>query len=345
MVAGTDAYLPAEQLRKKRLRSLVTTVILVSVGVHVVAGIIAGAVIVARYFAEPPAEFKLTKDVRLPAQEREHKMNMAAFDGMAPKPSFTDKMQSLRPAAFSLPDLPKVPMEQVVQLDTAALVSDQVSSLVGTAGLGGGGTAAGGMGGTSEGFSFFGVQSKGRRILMLFDVSSSVVNKAGKAGVPLSKIKEETLELIEGLGANARFGIIQFTQNFQPFQSELVAATAGNKELAVKWVKDEWVETGMMSSRKKSVVSNDRGFAGVLEFALKLEPDVIFVISDGSFQWREGGGNTNIPEKDLRDALKGAAGKAEIPVNFLGFEMKTEDRNFWRRTARQTGGQFRELDQ
>jgi hypothetical protein len=33
-------------------------------------------VIVARYLAEPPAEFKVTKDIRIPAEERRHKMNI-----------------------------------------------------------------------------------------------------------------------------------------------------------------------------------------------------------------------------------------------------------------------------
>ena len=87
----------SEIFRKQQRKRIIFTVILASVGVHVIAGVVAGIVIVARYLAEPPAEFKVTKDIRIPAEEREHKMNMAAFDGMAPKPSFTDKLQSLRP--------------------------------------------------------------------------------------------------------------------------------------------------------------------------------------------------------------------------------------------------------
>ena len=52
-------------------RRLVVTIILISIGIHAAAAIVAGIVVVARYFAEAPAEFKTTKDVRIPAKKRE----------------------------------------------------------------------------------------------------------------------------------------------------------------------------------------------------------------------------------------------------------------------------------
>ena len=127
-----------EIVRLQHRRRIILTVALVSVGIHVIAAIVAGIVIVARYLAEPPAEFKVTKDIRIPAEEREHKMNMADFDGMAPKPSFTDKLQSLRPAALALPELPRVPMDQLLPLDPAEILSDQVAALTGPSGAGSG---------------------------------------------------------------------------------------------------------------------------------------------------------------------------------------------------------------
>ena len=128
----------AEIVRLRHRRRIILTVVLVSVGIHVIAGIVAGIVIVARYLAEPPAEFKVAKDIRLPAEEREHKMNMAAFDGMAPKPSFTDKLQSLRPGALALPELPRIPVDQLLPLDPAEILTDQVAALTGTGGAGSG---------------------------------------------------------------------------------------------------------------------------------------------------------------------------------------------------------------
>jgi len=342
------ASTPAEAATRSRLKKLIITIVIISIAVHLVAGLIAGFWIVARYFSNPPAEFKVVKDIRLPAQEREHSMNMAAFDSMAPKPSFNDKMQSLRPTAFALPELPKVPMDQMLPLDPSAIVSDQVSSLAGASGLGnGGGTGSGGGGGNGlgKGFSFFGVQTTGKNILLLFDVSDSVVHKAEASGVPLSKIKEETLNLLKQLPITARFGIIQFTQNYKPFQKQLVPATDQNRAAAEKWVAEEWVETGTMHASGK-VVSNPRGIVGVLELAVQMQPDVIFLISDASFQWKQGGSSiSDVPwpevAKLVDTGLQGAGGACK--VNFIGFQMKPEDRREIGTIARKTGGQVREM--
>jgi hypothetical protein len=343
--------------QRKRLRRIVVTVVLISIGIHVVAGLVAGAIIVARYLAEPPAEFKAARDIRLPAKQREHKMNMASFDGMAAKPSFNDKMQSIRPTAFALPELPKMDLDQMLPLDPGEIVSDQVSSLVGSGGLGNG-LGAGGTGGggfaAGPGLSFFGIQSTGKRILLVFDVSSSVVNKANAAGVPLSKIKEETSGLISSLPISARFGIIQFTRNYKAFKGELVPATDRNRADALEWIETEWVETGIMNA-SKNIVSNPRGLVGILELAASMQPDVLFLISDASFQWTPpdkgkpakksaGSFGGDIPWKEIEKAAEGplqAAGGCKI--HFIGFEMKPGDKREFSTIIRKTGGKTREI--
>ena len=338
---------PADKQRRSRLRRLIITVVLVSVGIHVAAALIAGAVIVARYLSTPPAEFHASRDIRLPAKQREQKMNMAALDSMAPKPSFHDKMQSIRPAAFALPDLPKLDMGQLLPMDPSDIISDQVSGLAGTggagSGIGSGASGSGGLGGT--GMSFFGIQANGERILLLFDVSTSVVNKANRAGVPLSKIQEETAALISRLPITARFGIIQFTQNYKPFRSELIPATDRNRADALDWIENEWVETGTMAASKK-VVSNPRGLVGILELAAKWQPDVIFLISDASFQWKPPGGKKSwgedIPWKEIKKSTDGGL-PAACKIHFIGFEMKPDDKREIGAIARKSGGKLREI--
>ena len=340
---AVEKFLSEDDLLKQRRKRLIITIIIAVIGIHVAGGIVAGVIVVAKYIFPAPANFEVKKDIRLPAKQREHRMNMAAFDAMTPKPTFNDKMQSLRPSAFALPELPKMPMDQMLPLDPAEVVSDQVSSLVGTAGQGAGGEGAGGLGGTGTGLSFFGIQSTGKRILLLFDVSTSVVNKANKAGVPLSKIQEETIALVGKLPISARFGIIQFTQNYKPFNKELLPATDQNRESALTWVKEEWVETGTMGASRK-VVSNARGFAGVLELAAKMQPDVIFLISDASFQWRPDGQLENIPWPELETIARGSLQATEgCKIHFIGFEMKPDDKREMGSIVRKSGGKLREI--
>ena len=345
-VAGLPSNV--EIVRVQNRRRIILTVVVVSLGIHVIAGIIAGIVIVARYLAEPPVEFKVTKDIRLPAEEREHKMNMAAFDGMAPKPSFTDKLQSLRPAALALPELPRIPMGQLLPLDPAEILTDQVAALTGPDGAGSGiGLGAGGGGGSAgieTGFSFMGIESKGKRILLIFDVSASVLNKARKSGVSLAKIKEETLSLLQKLPINARFGLIQFTQNFKAFREELLAATDANRAAAKTWIEGEWVDTGSMQASAK-VKRNPRGVVGVFELAAQMLPDVIFLISDASFQWKEGGSLGDVPWEEIAKLVKGPLqGTEGCVLNFIGFEMKPEDRRKMESVVRSTHGKIREIE-
>jgi hypothetical protein len=337
-----------QNLRVQHRRRVIFAVVAVSIGIHLIAAIIAGIVIVARSLAEPRAEFKATKDVRIPAEERDHKMNMAAFDGLASKPSFTDKLQSLRPAAFALPEFPKVAMDQLLPLDPAEILADEVAALTGAGGAGLGiATAAkgvGGLAGDQTGFTFMGIESKGKRILLIFDVSASVLNKARKNGVSLAKIKEETLNLLRQLPINARFGLIQFTQNFKAFHDKLLAATEANREAAKTWIEEEWIETGSMQVSGK-VTKNRRGLVGVFELAVKMLPDVIFLISDASFQWKEGGGLSGIPWKEIAKIVKGPLqGSEGCVLNFIGFEMKPEDAREMGAITRATHGKIREIE-
>jgi hypothetical protein len=331
--------------KKGGVKKLIITILIVSVGVHLAAGLVAGIVVVARYFTAPPAEFKAARDIRLPAKKREQKMNMAALDAAAPKPTFSDRMQSTRPTAFSLPDLPNVAMDQPLPLDPSQLISDNINALgvgegMGT-GSGSGGAGAGGFGGS--GMSFLGVQSTGKRILLLFDVSTSVLNKASGAGIPLEKIQEETLNLIAKLPITARFGLIQFTQNYKPFNRELLPATDANRAAATEWVKNEWVTTGTMGASSK-VTSNPRGFMGVLELAAQMKPDVLYVISDGSFQWKPTGAIDNIPWNDIKKILDGSLQEGQkCVVNFIAFQPKDDDLKELKRLSSSTHGKTVEL--
>jgi hypothetical protein len=191
--------------------------------------------------------------------------------------------------------------------------------------------------------SFLGVQSTGKRILLLFDVSTSVLNKANGAGIPLEKIQEETLNLIAKLPITARFGIIQFTQNYKPFNRELLPATDTNRAAATEWVNSEWVTAGTMGASSK-VTSNPRGFMGVLELAAQMKPDVLYVISDGSFQWKPTGTIDNIPWNDIKKILDGSLQEGqECVVNFIAFQPKDDDLKELKRLSSGTRGNTVEL--
>jgi len=348
MTTGTSQLFDEGAAGKKRRRQLIVGIVLAVVGIHVVIGIGAGFLIVAKYLNPPPATFEVKKNIKLPAKEREHKMSMAEFDAMTPKPSFNDNLSSLRPTDFALPDLPKVPMDQMLPLDPAAIVSDQVSSMVGTAGLGAGGQGSSGMGQLGEGFAFMGIQSTGRRILLLYDVSTTVVNAAARAGMPMTRVREETEKLIDSLGIDARFGMVQFARNYAFFESELLPASDQNRDRAREWLGQYFATEGSMPQSTPNMVRGSPGFLKVLEAAFRMEPDAMFIISDGGFY--EGssssGGQRKIPYDEIEDMIEELQEALPEPaqINFIGFGMDSEDSREMKSIIRRKGkGEFKEV--
>lgn len=336
--------------RRGKIKRLIWLVVIIVVLLHLAAGVVAGVLVVARYFMKPEATFVAPKELRMPAKEREQKMNMAEFDALAPKPSFNDKLQALKPTAFSLPDLPKVPMDQMLPLDPSAIVSDQVSSMIGAAGTGvGTGTGgSGGGGGTGTGFTFLGIQTTAKRVLILYDISSSVVTAAQRAGYSMDKIRDETKTLLTALGINTRFGLGEFARNYAFFQSEMLPATDPNRAAANQWF-DEWFagSDGTMKPSTPNTVRGAPGFIEVMKAAFKMQPDVIFVISDASFERGSGDAGAQIPFPELGDALRELQKSVPEPVkiNFIGVGMKPKNEAGMRRViaTQGGGGRFREL--
>lgn len=193
---------------------------------------------------------------------------------------------------------------------------------------------------------FMGFKVEGKRIVLLFDLSKSVVNKAQASGMPLQKIMDQTDALISSLPPESRFSIVQFVRNYKPFQPDLVPATKENRDLAKGWMEVEWDETGMMPRNGKGVVAPEpNGFPAVLRAAYALKPDLIFVISDGSFERGTGGVNEKVPEKEFEELFKELVPEgAKIPLNFVGFQMKKDDKSFWSKMTRRLGGDLKEID-
>lgn len=301
---------PEAVARKKRLRRLIITIIAASVGIHVIAGIVAGVVIVARYFNPPVAEFKVVKDIRIPAKKREHQMAMRDFDDMAPRPSFSDRLQSTKPTAFALPALPKLPIDQAVPLDPDMIVSEAV-------GFGGTGTGQGygsGRGGSKANFdfkiSFFGIKDQGRNIVILIDTSDSMFSRvrSGQAyHFNFKTIKDEAVKLIGSMNINALFNVVVYEGGALAFSAQSMPATDANKAAAKDWImgleEDPSVSISGRRGGPKLMKGGGTRLDTGFELAFQMKPDVIFLITDGEIN--RGGHDAKISEKEMLEILEG----------------------------------------
>jgi hypothetical protein len=89
------------------------------------------------------------------------------------------------------------------------------------------------------------------------------------------------------------------------------------------------------------------GFIEVMQAAFKMQPDVIFVVSDGSFERGSGNSGGQIAFPELMDALRALQKSVPEPVkiNFIGLGMKPANEQGMRRViaTQGGGGKFRVL--
>lgn len=335
---------------QKRLRRLVVTILIAVVLIHVIAGVLAGAIVVARYLLSPPAQFEVRKEMKLPAKEREHRMNMSEFDAMAPKPSFNDKLQSLNPSKFALPEVPKIPMDQMLPLDPSEIVSDQVASIVGQGVGSGAGMGGSGGGGTGSGMSFFGIQDTGKSVVIVVDTSNSMFERSRRGQMhrfDFKTIKEQATQLIDKLNINTRFNVVIYEGGSMALTKELMPATDANKAAAREWIE------GL--SEEPSASIGNRGGRGPklmegggtrLDTAMKqtfgFQPEVIYLITDGEINR----GEEKIDEREMlqivSDLQAGLAAPARIhTILYETAVVRPEEERTIKALARRNGGKSR----
>jgi hypothetical protein len=221
--------------------------------------------------------------------------------------------------------------------------------LAALAGARAGASSGSGGGGRGGSISFLGVTSTGTRVVLLFDISTTVKDAAARAGIPLENIKIKTAELLDSLSINTTFGLAQFAQNYAFFNNELLPASDPNRAKAKAWI-DEWfTTTGKMNPGTPGMVRGSPGFIELMEATFKLKPDLIFIISDGGF-YRGSGPNSKggrIPYDEINRKLRELQETLPQPanINFIGVGMRKDNEKEIKSIIRSRGGQgkFREL--
>ena len=115
----------------------------------------------------------------------------------------------------------------------------------------------------------FGLAARGHRFVYVFDRSASM---AEPAGVPLARAKNELLRSLDQLGDVQQFYVIFYNERMHMFApgaaGRLVFATADNRRAARRFVESVRAAGGTRHAEP-------------LAAALRLAPDVIFMLTDG----------------------------------------------------------------
>ncbi len=268
-----------ERLRGNRKNKVVGTLFLaVVIQVFLISLTVFVVVFVPSRKEDP--QFSAKKTIYLPQRTLEHKMAVAEFQQAAKSPMQMEKIQVNRMTPSNMPQLPEMPTMEFTPVapDTPSPIG---STLFGSAGLGG---MMQGLVGEASSISFLGIEDSARQLVIVVDVATSVFNAADSAGTSMEEVKQETITLIEELSANTLFNVIIHRRTFLPMRNSLVAATQENKEFAIDWVSQKFPTSGDQSIYgARGGPGGTTGILPVLDLAFDMQPDVIFLISDGGY--------------------------------------------------------------
>jgi hypothetical protein len=337
--------------------------LLISLAVHAALLSLTLLVVVSRYLqpAEDPV-FTPTQRVLLPAQIREHRMNAARHDASAPRPSYSPRITGSSPSPIAIPPTPEVNVQQMLPLNPSQMVSDQIASLIGSAGEGAGtgqGLSGGaGTGPATAGVSFFSINDATRSIVIMIDVSQSMFSRTGDYDSASRKlirtgsrqafhtIRMEALQLISSLGPDTRFGIIRWSGSARSWQPSLVRATDANKAAAREHILHEVdAESAPPTGGRPGGTRHDYA----LEALFRLAPESAFMLTDGNAtRSSPRGGMSPIPNSEIFDLLTSASHSLPSPprihtIYYITGTDRKEEEELLRGIARRTKGKFRKV--
>ena len=114
-------------------------------------------------------------------------------------------------------------------------------------------------------------------------MSESVVLAVEAAGLSFNVIREEAESIINKLNANTRFGFILHGRKYIAFQNSLVPATVGNKKAAIEWLRKHFNDSGDSPPGGRGGPNNTNGLLAILGAAFEMQPDAMFLVSNGGY--------------------------------------------------------------
>lgn len=350
MLVETETTATPTALPKRRRWWSTRPFLIISIGVHLLFGLVAGYLVVSKYTTARKLTFAGGPKSPNPAERAlQHRVQLQQKSKSAPA-AVPKRVLTTGAAKIALPPLPSVPGPK----DTT---QPPMMGAAGGAAFGQkGATAPAGGTGTGAQINFFGIRDTSSSVVIMIDVSTSMFTRTGDAkGSDLLKqgkeqsfqgVRDEAIKLIQGLGPNVSFGIVRWASGAHSWKPELVPATEENKQAAIAHIQQE-VDMKTARATKGRPGGTRHDFA--LEEAFTLKPEVIYMLTDGNATAAHpSGGLKPIPPEDIMKVAetgqKALGKKARLHViYYITGADKGEERQMLMSLAARNGGKFQQV--
>ncbi|MDQ8188203.1 hypothetical protein [Pelagicoccus sp. SDUM812002] len=322
-------------------RSRGRSTLLIALAVQVAVLLVSFFVIVREDAVVEPPAFSGERVVTVERPEKKRMDRVRELNRRMSKPRSFQRLAVEQEFQSDLPAIPALPQD-TLDLDSMedSFLSDAHSSLAGSGLM----ELAGSLSGSESAAQFFGVKDSGRRIVIVVNTSASVVRKAAARGVSIEQLQEEAARLVDGLDSGTLFGIVQFSQGTKSFSEYMAPGLVRNKREAREWIHREL--KGNPKIEDDALVGHEAALAG----AMALQPDLVFLVTDGSLNRRapKKGGGYSYPKISFEQLLSFADKQvlqtgARPRLHVVGFELGDLEREGLGRLAKRFGGTLREM--
>lgn len=326
-----------------------------SVLAHVIFFLAAGYFIVTKQtvgrkkFMPPPGS---AEQARAGA---EHKVSLGRKQSTMSAPEQAKRVTTNSALAkVALPEMPELPSATTEVFANRAIGMGGAGSAFGATG-----TPGGGSGGGGSGINFFGLRTRARNIVLVVDVSDSMIDgvslngKVKKSDKTYSGLEREVTRLIQSLDSTMQFSVVCFAGDVKPYKAALTAVTDVEKTRAVQFVREHSPATKLIAATR----ATEREAAGfkpttpaatmkfnhagtragaALDMAFAMSPDAILFVSDG------------VPTDKIDKALLAeiAEKQKQLPkpaiINVVAY-LPDNGLKFMEDLAKQNQGSFREI--
>ena len=218
----------------------------------------------------------------------EQQLELAALTLPTPDQSIDPGGRAAAAIAAPEPNTPPVEVSAaadypVMDAEADAVFAQHLTETVSVVSMGQGDGAGSGTG-DGEGQSFFGIKADGQRFVYVVDCSGSMNHPhESEWKTRFRRLKFEILQSVGSMTPEQEFFIIFFSDDARPMPaSGLQPATPWAKQRYLKWMSG-------------CTADGDTEPLDAMALALRLQPDVIYFLTDGSFNYR-----TNETLKKLR---------------------------------------------
>ncbi len=281
----------APELKKKKMDPVLFLVLVISGGVHAVAALVFGSMVMYKAMKIEEPEFVAPPKKQLPPKKIQYKVQ-------------TKTKSKPKPRKITVNNVSKINMPKIdVKMPRLTQKTDftNITSMGSMGGFGGGG-----LGMSGKAVTLLKVQAKGERFLFMVDASARTMNPIKGGFDAFDTVRTEIVRLMKTIPSSIVFnmafvegysnsGRVMNRPNFQFFKPSLLAATDKVKVEFEKWIHsintEEDFQNGKLglgnSNWKPSVYMSDLRQPGELitaQAAIEQKADVVFFINGG---WRD----------------------------------------------------------